>query len=229
MRLENESLSAQLQQLENEHTYSVDQVATLSNDNLQLYSQQESLTNKISQLRYDLMQSDWLRETLADENQTWLREREIFFNNQAIASRELAIFQNACSRLERNLLLSQENLKTLEASFAKEKSLLTCELDELRRTSDVEKNKFIQARMSMRNKIEELYAQCKQLELSHATVVKENKALRSQKKRFNSRMKGTVGDSFDNHMDSLKTVQSSLVQHLASEKEGSHRFDCLCL
>ena len=141
--MENESLSAQLQQLENKHSYSVDQVATLSNDNLQLYSQQESLTNKISQLRYDLMQSNWLRETLSDENQTWLREREIFLNNQVTASRELAVFQNTCSRLERDLQSSQENLKTLEASSAKEKSLLTRELDELRRTSDEEKNKFI--------------------------------------------------------------------------------------
>ena len=99
----------------------------------------------------------------------------------------------------------------------------------MRKSSDVEKNKFIHARISLTKKIEDQYIQYKQLESSHAVIAKENKFLRSQKKKFNSRLKGTVGDSFDIHMDSLKTVQSSLVQHLISEKEGSHRFDCLCL
>ena len=228
LQLEKDSLSAQLQQLENEQTYSVDQVAALSNDNSQLYAQQESLTSKISQLEYDLMQSDWLRKSLSVENQTWHREREVLLNNQVTASRELASLQNTCNYLERDLLLSQENLKTLEISYAKEKSALAREIEGLRKASDAEKNKFIQSRISLKNKIENLDSQRKQLALSHETIAKENKALRSQKKKFDSRVKGTVGDTFDNHMDSLKMVQSSLVQHLISEKEGSHMFDCHC-
>ena len=228
LRVENESLSLQLQQLENERSYFVNQVANLSSDNLQLCSQHEPLTRTISQLRYDLSHSNKLRETLSDENQLLLREREAFSKNQIAASRELAASQKICNRLERDLRRSQEDFKILEASFSKEKSLLTRELDELRKVSDAEKNKFVLARMSLKSKVEELESKCKQFEESHVAIEKENKSLRSQRKKFSSRLKGTVGDSFDNHMDSLKNVQSSLIQHLIAEREGSRRFSCLC-
>ena len=76
--MENEILTSQLQQLDNLHSYSVGQVATLSNDNLHLYSQQESLTNMVSQLRYDLMVSNMLKYSLSDENQAWLREASCY-------------------------------------------------------------------------------------------------------------------------------------------------------
>ena len=104
---------AQYQQLDNLHTFSIDQIRNLSNDNLQLCSRQEILTDRISQLTYSLKKTNLLKDTLSEENGTLLRERQLFLNRQSISSQELTTFQNICNRLERDLQLSQDNFKVL--------------------------------------------------------------------------------------------------------------------
>ena len=229
LNLGRENLEAEYHQLDNLHSYSVDQVAVLTNDNSYLYSQQEALNREILHLKNLLKKADLLKDTLTEENEILSREKRSYSNNIAISSQENTTLRNICDRLERDLRVSQNALRTLQESSLLEKNSLKSQIEELQQLSDAEKNKFILNRMALTDKIEQLNNQYTQLELSNTTLAKENKSLRSREKKFKSRMKGNSGDTFDGHMNSLQDIQASLVQSLVSQKEGSCRVFSLFL
>ena len=194
----------QYNQLDNLYSYSLDQINNLTNENTRLVQRQDLLSNEVSRLSYSLTKANLGMKTLSDENKTLSQEKRIYLNKMAISSQQLSILQKVYDDQEQSLRSLRNELK------------------EVTESSIAERDTLIQGRIALSVKANQLKEQYSKLEESYSSLAKKNAFLISKEKNLQSRLKGLVGDKFDDAMDHWENSCLSLIQHLTSQKEGSH-------
>lgn len=193
-RVDIDSWMDQFNQLDNLHTYSVDRINNLNHENVQLLQKQYLLNSEISRISYFLTKAKLALKTYSDENKTLSQEKRGFLNKVVSTSQQLSNLQRICDNQEQCL------------------HSLKLELKEVTESSIAEKNSLLQSRITLSIRTNQPKEEYSKLKDSHTTLAKENTLLLSKEKNLKSRLKGIVGDKFDDSMNHWENTFLTLVQ-----------------
>ncbi|XP_026410135.1 spindle pole body component 110-like [Papaver somniferum] len=182
----NEKLQIQLNQLNNQHSYSLDQINNLTHENSHLTREIKILNAQISHLSELLYSADLRYQTLSEEIHSLSMEKGSFLKKEAMFPRQYLILQKINDDQE-------QALRSLEVQYE-------ASFKEL----NIHNKKIIQSKVNLTVKMNQLQEQYDQLKHSHDVLKKKNNSLSADEKKIRSRLNGLVGDDFDKAMGSLK-------------------------
>ncbi|XP_026400236.1 uncharacterized protein LOC113296115 [Papaver somniferum] len=196
----NEKLQTQLNQLNNQHSYSLDHINNLTHENNHLIQEIEVLNSQISHFSKLSRNADLIHETLSEENHTFSREKHSFLSKEAMFSHQYSILQK----------INEDQARSLRSLEVHHETLL--------KDLKTQNEKIIQSKISLTEKKNQLQEQYNQLRHSHDALKKKNKSLSADEKKIRSRLNGSVDDDIDKAMESMKN--NTLL--LSKFCEGSH-------